>query len=266
MLNDLAKKLDQAAANAISIPQLSSSTQLSLDDAYQVQKLSIEQRLSRGEKLVGYKMGFTSRAKMIQMGVDDLIWGRLTDTMMIQDGGTIDLTHYVHPRAEPEIAFRLKSPLAGIVTKEEALAAIDAVAGAIEVIDSRYQNFKFSLSDVIADNCSSTGFVIGPWQSADTNIDGLAMALKVNDTEVERGSSRDILDHPLNSLIEAARCVAQYGESLQAGQIILAGAATAAVALAPGQTISAEVEGLAPCHFSTFNSATLSSSTLSSDK
>lgn len=255
MLIDLAKKLDQAAADATSIAQLSSTTQLSLDDAYKVQKISIEQRLNRGEKLVGYKMGFTSKAKMIQMGVDDLIWGRLTDAMMIQDGGSIDLSKYVHPRAEPEIAFRLKKPLAGIVTKEEAYDAIDAVAGAIEVIDSRYQNFKFSLSDVIADNCSSTGFVVGPWHSPDTNIDGLSMILKVNDAEVERGSSKDILDHPLNSLIEAARCVAQYGESLQAGQIILAGAATAAVALKPGQTISTEIEGLSPCQFSTSNNS-----------
>ena len=255
MLIDLAKKLDQAAADATSIAQLSSTTKLSLDDAYKVQKISIEQRLNRGEKLVGYKMGFTSKAKMIQMGVDDLIWGRLTDAMMIQDGGSIDLSKYVHPRAEPEIAFRLKKPLSGIVTKEEAYDAIDAVAGAIEVIDSRYQNFKFSLSDVIADNCSSTGFVVGPWHSPDTNIDGLSMILIVNDSEVERGSSKDILDHPLNSLIEAARCVAQYGESLQAGQIILAGAATAAVALKPEQTISTEIEGLSPCQFSTSNNS-----------
>ncbi len=251
MLKQLADKLDQAAANAQSITQLSASTQLSLHEAYEVQKLSIGLRLLRGEKLVGYKLGFTSRAKMEQMGVDDLIWGRLTDTMMIADGGQINLSNYVHPRAEPEIAFRLKHPLSGKVSKETALAAIDAVACAIEVIDSRYQNFKFSLSDVIADNCSSTGYVVGPWHNADTQLDNLPMVLKVDGVEVQRGSSMDILDHPLNSLIEAARCVAEYGESLKPGQIVLAGAATAAVALSPGQTISVEVDGLASCQFST---------------
>ena len=143
MLNDIAKKLDQAAANANSIEQISATTPLSLAQAYEIQKLSIELRLARGEKLVGYKMGFTSHAKMQQMGVDDLIWGRLTDAMIIEQNQAIDLANYVHPRAEPEIAFKLKASLAGKVTPEEALAAVEAIAPAIEVIDSRYQNFKF---------------------------------------------------------------------------------------------------------------------------
>lgn len=251
MLHEIAKKLDKAAANATSIEQLSNSNELSLEDAYQVQKLSIDERLNRGEKLVGYKMGFTSRAKMLQMGVDDLIWGRLTDAMIIEDGGAIDLSKYVHPRAEPEIAFKLKSSLSGVVTKEQALAAVEAIAGAIEVIDSRYQNFKFSLSDVIADNCSSTGFVIGVWHDASMDISDLSMAIKVNDEVVASGASSDILDHPINSLVEAARCIAQSGEELKAGQIILAGAATAAVALAPNQHISASIENLGVCSFST---------------
>lgn len=253
MLHEIARKLDQAAASATSIEQLSNTNELSLEDAYQVQKLSIDERLNRGEKLVGYKMGFTSKAKMLQMGVDDIIWGRLTDAMFIEDGGAIDLSKYVHPRAEPEIAFKLKSSLSGIVTKEQALAAVGAVAGAIEVIDSRYQNFKFSLSDVIADNCSSTGFVIGDWHEGGSDISDLSMVIDVNGEEVASGSSLDILDHPINSLVEAARCIALSGEELKAGQIILAGAATAAVALAPNQRISANIENLGSCSFSTMN-------------
>lgn len=251
MLNDIAHTLDQAAANATSVDQISLTQPITLTEAYQIQKLSIQQRLNRGEKLVGYKMGFTSRAKMEQMGVDDLIWGRLTNAMLIEADQRIDLSNYVHPRAEPEIAFKLKKSLSGKVTKEQALAAVDAIAPAIEVIDSRYRNFKFSLEDVIADNCSSSGFVIGPWQSKDSNIDGLAIHLAVNGEIVARGSSSDILDHPLNALVEAARCIAESGEELQAGQIILAGAATAAVALAPNQTITAEVADLGNCSFKT---------------
>ena len=251
MLNDIAHVLDQAAAKASSVDQISLSQAITLAEAYEIQKLSIQQRLNRGEKLVGYKMGFTSRAKMLQMGVDDLIWGRLTDAMFIENNQTIDLANYVHPRAEPEIAFRLKSSLSGKVTKEQALAAVDAVATAIEVIDSRYQNFKFSLEDVVADNCSSSGFVFGPWLPKDSNIDGLAMHLLVNGERLVSGSSNDILDHPLNSLVEAARCIAEAGEELKAGQIILAGAATAAVALAPNQTIAVEVSNLAGCQFKT---------------
>jgi 2-keto-4-pentenoate hydratase len=251
MLNDIARTLDQAAVNAASVDQISLSQAITLTEAYEIQKLSIDQRLNRGEKLVGYKMGFTSRAKMEQMGVDDLIWGRLTNAMLIEADQSIDLSKYVHPRAEPEIAFKLKIPLSGIVTKAQALAAIDAIAPAIEVIDSRYRNFKFSLEDVVADNCSSSGFVIGSWQSKDSNIDGLAIDLQVNGTVVASGSSNDILDHPLNALVEAARCIGEVGEELKAGQIILAGAATAAIALAPNQTISANVAELGSCSFRT---------------
>jgi 2-oxo-3-hexenedioate decarboxylase len=251
MLNNIAHTLDQAAASASSVDQISLSQHISLSEAYQIQKLSIEQRLNRGEKLVGYKMGFTSRAKMLQMGVEDLIWGRLTDAMQITTDQAIDLSQYVHPRAEPEIAFLLNKPLSGIITKEEALAAVEAIAPAIEVIDSRYQNFKFSLEDVVADNCSSSGFIIGAWQAKDSNINNLAMQLKVNDDVVASGSSNDILDHPINSLVEAARCIGAAGEELKAGQILLAGAATAAIALAPKQTISVDVANLGSCQFKT---------------
>ena len=254
MLHKLAKTLDQAALNATSIPQLSLEADLDLNQAYKIQALSIEERLSRGEKLVGYKLGFTSRAKMLQMGVDDLIWGRLTDTMIVENNASIDLSQYVHPRAEPEIAFKLKKSLSGNVTIEEALDAIDGIAAAIEIIDSRYKNFKFSLTDVIADNCSSTGFVIGDWHDPSVDISNLRMALQVNGKDVAVGSSADILDHPINSLVEAARCIALSGETLKPGQIVLAGAATAAAALEHGQVISIDIESLQNCKFNTHSS------------
>ena len=251
MIKDIAKTLDQAAATGVSVEQISLSQSITLPEAYDIQKHSIQRRLDRGEKLVGYKMGFTSRAKMLQMGVNDLIWGRLTDAMQIKTDEVIDLDKYVHPRAEPEIAFLLNKPLSGKVTREEALAAVEAIAPAIEIIDSRYKNFKFSLEDVVADNSSSSGFILGDWQSKDTDIDGLVMNLKVDNEIVASGTSNDILDHPLNSLVEAARCIGAAGEELKAGHIILAGAATAAVALAPSQTVSADVADLGSCQFKT---------------
>lgn len=250
-LHQLAIQLDQAAATATSIEQLSLTHAISIGDAYEIQQHSIEQRLSRGERLVGYKMGFTSRAKMLQMAVDELIWGRLTDAMIIADGATIKLANYVHPRAEPEIAFILKAPLSGLVTRDQALAAVAAIAPAIEVIDSRYQNFKFSLSDVIADNCSSAGFVIGQWSDPSVEIGELMMSLQIDGFEVDSGLSSAILDHPINSLVEAARCIGDSGQQLEPGQIILAGAATAAVALQPHQRINVEITSLGSCGFST---------------
>ena len=109
---------------AKAIAQLSASDTFSLDEAYQIQKKMIGLRLARGERRVGMKMGFTSRAKMVQMGVSDMIWGRLTDRMLVEDGGRIAIARYVHPRVEPEIAYLLKAPLAGPVTPIQAPASV----------------------------------------------------------------------------------------------------------------------------------------------
>src|SRR5438034_415809 len=102
----LAQRVDDAAKNATEIPQLAES--ITLEDAYAIQKESLARRYARGEKQVGIKMGFTSRDKMVQMGVHDMIWGRLTDAMIVEDGGATSFRRYVHPRIEPEIAFLLK--------------------------------------------------------------------------------------------------------------------------------------------------------------
>ncbi len=244
MLQETARKLDEAARSASSIQQLSETYAFSLADAYEIQRLSIDRRLERGEQLVGYKLGFTSKAKMVQMGVGDLIWGRLTDQMMIEDGGEIALGDYVHPRVEPEICFLINKPLSGKVTLLEAWSAVEAVAPALEVIDSRYANFKFSLEDVVADNCSSSGFAVGPWNRPDIDISNLGMIVRVNGRDTGFGSSAAILGHPARSVVSAARCLGEAGEQLLPGQILMAGAATEAMALQPGQFIQLQVDQL----------------------
>jgi 2-oxo-3-hexenedioate decarboxylase len=251
MLETLARQVDDAARNATSIAQLSQSTQFSLEDAYEIQRLSIERRLARGEKLVGYKLGFTSKAKMVQMGVADLIWGRLTDQMIIEEGGEISLDKYVHPRVEPELCFLMKKPLSGKVTLLEAMSAVEAVAPALEVIDSRYANFKFSLEDVVADNCSSSGFVVGPWHKPQIDISNLGMIIRVNGRDLGFGSSAAILGHPARSLVSAARCLGEVGEALRPGQVLMAGAATEAFALQPGQFIQLQVDRMGFIGFNT---------------
>ena len=246
----LARTLDDAAANAKATRQLSDKETLTESEGYDVQAASIRRRIARGEKRVGVKMGFTSRAKMIQMGIDDMIWGRLTDQMVIEDGGTISMADYVHPRVEPEIAFLLDRPLAGTVTGAEALAAVEAVAPAMEIIDSRYRNFKFSLADVVADNCSSSGFVVGPWQDADADLTNLGMILEFNGRPRQIGSSAAILGNPVRALVAAARLSAAAGEPLEAGWIVMAGGATAAEALSPGDYVRNCVQHLGTVSFS----------------
>src|SRR5690349_524695 len=193
-INALAKFVDDAARYAKEIPQLSDP--ITLEDAYEIQKRSLARRYERGEKQVGIKMGFTSRDKMVQMGVHDMIWGRLTDAMIVEDGGSTSFKRYVHPRIEPEIAFLLKRDLVGTVTPLHALSAVEAIAPAIEIIDSRYKAFKFSLTDVVADNSSSSGFVVGPWHEPDVDFSNLGIVVSFNGTPVLIGSTAAILGHP----------------------------------------------------------------------
>ncbi len=250
-LHQLAQQLDSAASQAQAIEQLSAQGYtLSLQEAYAVQSRSVAQRKARGESQVGIKMGFTSRAKMIQMGVEDMIWGPLTDAMMIDDGGELDFSAFVHPRVEPEIAFLLKRPLSGGMTLPQVMSAVEAVAPALEIIDSRYQNFKFSLEDVVADNCSSSGFVVGAWQHCDQAIDNLGMVLEFDGRAVQIGSSAAILGNPYRSLVAAARVAGEAGVTLEAGSIVLAGASTAAEALRPGVHVRVKTEQLGCAEFS----------------
>ena len=249
-VNALARTVDDAAREAKAIPQISEKTPITLDEGYAIQAAAFSRRLARGERQIGVKMGFTSRAKMVQMGISDMIWGRLSDQMLVEDGGQIDLKNYVHPRVEPEIAFLLGAPLEGPVTATQALAAVEAVAPAMEIIDSRFRNFKFSLADVVADNCSSSGFVLGAWQSPDADLSNLGMVMEFNGRPVQIGSSAAILGHPVRSLAAAARLSTEAGERLEAGWIVMAGGATAAEALSPGVYVRHLVQDLGFAAFS----------------
>lgn len=234
-LNAIAQIVDDAAFNATAIPQLSESGYaISLQEAYEVQKLSIKRRFERGEKLIGIKMGFTSKAKQVQMGLEDEIWGRLTDKMWIENGAEIDIQDYVHPRFEPELAFRIKHDINGVISREEAIDALDAVAPAIEIIDSRYANFKFNLPDVVADNSSSSSLVVGEWMDPNLDFRDLKMALQVNGQTVQEGSSLAILGDPIQALMAGSRLADTAGIVLKKDFIVMAGGATAAHALSKG--------------------------------
>ncbi|WP_420569555.1 2-keto-4-pentenoate hydratase [Thalassovita sp.] len=248
-ITKIAEIVDEAARTATEIPQFSDDKPLSVDEAYAVQALSMQRRYARGEKRVGIKMGLTSRAKQVQVGVDDVLWGRLTDGMREEEGGEVSMAKYVHPRVEPEIAFLMKKPLSGDVSALEAMAAVEAIAPALEIIDSRYKAFKFDVGDVIADNSSSSGFLIGNWHAPDMDISNLGMVLSINGTPGEIGSTAAILGDPVRSLVSAARMVASAGEVLNAGDIVLAGGATAAIPMAAGQSVTLEVQNMGSMAF-----------------
>lgn len=246
---EIAKLLDAAARDAREVAQFDPEGKTTLEMAYQIQSASIRRRLARGEHRVGVKMGFTARARMVQMGIDDVIWGRLTSAMQEEEGATVAFSRFVHPRVEPELAFVLKRPLAGKVTAVEALAAVEAIAPALEIVDSRYRDSRFTLPEVVADNASSSGFVVGPWHDPRKDFSNLGMTLSIDGRVVQVGSSAAILGHPLRALVAAARLAAAAGEPLQAGWVIMAGAATPAEWIKPGQYVSIEMERLGGAGF-----------------
>ncbi len=250
-LLEIAKTLDQAASKAKPVEQMAAKYKFSLDDAYKIQRESIALRVARGETITGYKLGFTSKAKMEQMGVHDLIWGILTDEMEIIDDETVDLKRWIHPRVEPEIAFRVSKDINIELNLKELSDYLDMMAPALEIIDSRYENFKFSLEDVVADNCSSTGYVIGNWQPISTTISNLKMELLVNNEVVESASSAAILENPLQSVVELSRLASSEGLTVKKGHIIFAGAATAAQFLVTSQILKGRVEKLGEVSFKT---------------
>ena len=239
-----AEVVDQAARSANAIPQFTETAPLSVADAYAIQQLSIERRLMRGESLVGVKMGLTSRAKMAQVHVDEVVWGRLTDAMRLEEGASLSQRRFIHPRIEPELAFLLKAPLTGVVMAAEAMAAVEAIAPAMEVIDSRYQNFKFALPDVIADNSSSAGFVVGDWAQPNQHFSNLGLVMEVDGWPVEIGSTAAILGNPVRSLVAAARLAGTALGRLESGWIVLAGGATAAHSLKVGERIRLSMQNL----------------------
>ncbi len=247
----LAERLDSAAREARAIPQWTEDDLLTLPEAYEVQRTLVDHRLARGASRIGLKMGFTSRAKMLQMGLSDLITGRLTSDMIIEEGGMLDLARHVHARVEPELCFLLGKPLEGSITPMQALAAVEAIAPAMEVIDSRYKDFKFSLPDVVADNASSAGIVVGTWHRPDIDFGNLGLVMSFDGRSVEVGSTAAILGAPIRALVAAARLAAQQGERLEAGSLVMAGGATAAAALPAGVAVRCEMQSLGCVSFFT---------------
>lgn len=242
----LARTLDDAQTSATATAQLGDS--LSIEDAYAVQREILRLHLERGETYAGPKLGFTSTAKMEQMGVSDIIVGFLTREMELYVGQPISLDELIHPRIEPELVFRLAHDVHP-ETGEDAgtLAArirraTDAVAAGMEVIDSRYENFKFTLSDVVADNTSAARFVVGEWQDFPRPLSGLSVEFEIDGDIVEHGVSDAILGDPLRAFDQLASMTVKYGFALPAGAPILAGSMTPAVYLEQGQHVVARIE------------------------
>lgn len=226
--------------------------ELSLQDAYLIQDSGVRLRLGRGERVVGYKMGLTSEAKRQQMGLHSPIYGVLTDGMRLDDREPLVLRGLIHPKIEPEVAFWVDRELQGPVTEEQAWSACSAVGPALEILDSRYRDFKyFSLPDVVADNASSSLFFARPARDLRAPrapgpecVADAEMLFRINGHTPPPVRTSAISGHPLRSLVALCALLRERGLALPAGSVVLAGSAAAAVPLKPGMSFSLEVQGI----------------------
>jgi len=226
---------------------------LTVEEAYLIQEEIVKLKLAQGHKIVGPKMGLTSRAKMKQMGVEEPIYGYVFNNMMIEDGSKISLSDFIHPKVEAEIAFILGKDIHGpSISGAQVIAATEYVIPALEIIDSRYENFNFTLPDVVADNASTSKVVFGNklTKPQGLELDLIGTTLTINGEIRDLGAGAAILGHPANAIAMLANMLHRKGEHLKAGQIILAGAITSAIRLSYGDYVVGKLDGLGEVTFS----------------
>ena len=216
-------------------------------DAYDIQDEIRRRKETRGHRTVGLKAGLTSFAKMKQMGVDTTCFGFVSDYMARPDGGEIAIKELIHPKVEAEICVVTKAPLKGPGCHVGAvLAATDFVVPAVEIIDSRYRDFKFDLKSVIADNTSASRFVIGGRSRRvdDLDLRTLGVVLEKNGRIVAMAAGAAVLGHPAAAVAMMANHLGARGQEIPAGSFIMTGGVTEAIAVVAGDAISVRFQDL----------------------
>lgn len=216
-------------------------------DAYAIQQQNLKQLLAAGESLAGRKIGLTSRPMQQLLGVDEPDYGYLLSSMLHESGAQLDRAAFCSPRVEPEVAFRLHTTLRGPdVTALEVLGATEAVAPALEIVDSRIRDWDIRLVDTIADNASSAAVVLGQWvpfEDAPLPAD-VAAELVVNGEVVDAGNGAAVLGDPAIAIAWLANALAPFDVALEAGQVLMPGSFTSAVLVNSGDKAEARFAGL----------------------
>ncbi len=222
---------------------------LTAEDAYRIQQHVVRARLDAGEAVVGYKVGLTSRAMQELLGVDQPDYGPILSGMVVPDGGAIAASELIQPRVEAEVAFVLGEPLQGPgLTAIDVLAATAGVAAAIEVIDSRIEDWRITLADTIADLASSARVVLAgrllPVEGTDLRL--LGCVLERNGEVVATGAGAAALGNPAQAVAWAANTLGALGVRMEPGHVVMPGALHAAVPAAAGDVFTASFDRLGP--------------------
>lgn len=205
--------------------------EMTLDDAYAIQKAQITQKLASGRRIIGWKIGLTSKVMQDALGIDTPDSGVLYDDMLFSSGATIPAGRFIQPRVEAEIAFVLKAPIEEGATREDVLAATEYVAPSLEILDTRIVRKDREtgqirkIFDTVSDNAANAGIVLGEAKHDPANCDlrWTGAVTYVNDQVVSTGLGAAVLDDPVQSVVWLAQRMHQYGQRLDAGQVVLSG-------------------------------------------
>ncbi len=248
--DSLARELDESERSRVQIEQFSRRFPgMTIADSYAIQRAWVALQKAQGRRVIGHKIGLTSRAMQLASQITEPDYGTLLDSMLLRDGGEVEASRFIKPRLEVEFAFVLARPLAGPgVTLLDVLNATDHVVPALELIDARIEQFDRhtqaprQVLDTIADNAANAGIVYGgrPMRPDAQDWRWAGALLFKNGVVEESGLGAAVLNHPANGVAWLANKLAAHGESLAAGEIVLGGSFTRPVACAAGDTFHAD--------------------------
>ena len=241
---------DALVARTPIAPLSAAHPDMTIEDAYHVQQRMIARRLEKGDRVIGKKIGVTSKAVMNMLGVHQPDFGYLLDSMVFNEGESVDMDTLIQPKAEGEIAFLLKKDLQGPgVTAADVLAATEGVMACFEIVDSRIQDWKIKIQDTVADNASCGVFVLGDQlvDIADLDLALAGMVLEKNGEIVVTGAGAATMAHPVNAMVWLANMLGSLGIALKAGDIVLSGAMGAMVPVARGDNLRMTIGGIGGC-------------------
>ena len=221
----------------------------SVDDAYAIQDRNTERWLAEGRRIVGRKIGLTSKAVQTQLGVDEPDFGVLWADYAFADGEEVDTARFMQPRAEAEIAFVMERAIDDPeASMSDLVAAIAYALPAVEIVDTAIGNWDIKLVDTVADNASGGGFALGtsPRRVTDLDLRLGGAILSRNGAAVSMGLGAACLGHPFNATLWLARKMASLGRPVAAGDIVLSGALGPMVPVSAGDVYTIEIQGFAP--------------------
>ena len=251
IIADLGDELYEALyANTTVSPLTDRYADITVEDAYYISLHMAERRVARGEKIVGKKIGVTSAPVQEMLNVFQPDFGFLTDAMAYRDGSTIVVAgNMIQPRAEGEIAFRLKKDLIGPgVTEQDVLDATETIMPCFEIVDSRIHDWKIKIQDTVADNASCGAYVLGKEvDPRDYDLPSLKMKVYKNDELHSEGVGAAVQGNPLTSVAWLANTLGEFDIPFEAGEIILSGSLVPLIPVVAGDRMSLEIEGMGGC-------------------